>query len=67
MSDYRISDFTRGYRFHRKLGKVVSSNPEEDQPLGRFVSLKRAWHDFRFRGPALRRDDRVKYGTGAES
>ena len=61
--DYRLRDFTSGYRFHRRLGKVVSSNPDEDQPLERWPSLKRAARDFLFRGPRLRRDDRVKYGS----
>lgn len=63
MGDYRIKDFARGYRFHRKLGRPVSSNPDEDQGLGVLASLYRAYRDFRYRGPALRRDDRIKYGT----
>ena len=60
--DYRLRDFIWGYRFHRKLGKVVSSDPDEDQPLERWPSFKRAVRDFLFRGPQLRRKDRVKYG-----
>jgi hypothetical protein len=60
--DYRLRDFTRGYRFHRRVGKVVSTNPDEDQPLERWPSIKAAWRDFAYRGPRLRRDDRVKYG-----
>lgn len=59
--DYRLSDFTRGYKFHRALGKVESNDPAEDQPLERWPSLKRAVRDFLFHGPALRGDDRVKY------
>jgi hypothetical protein len=60
--DYRLRDFTRGYRFHRRLGLVTSTNPDEDAPLGRWKSLKRARRDFLYRGPRLRRDDRIKYG-----
>lgn len=60
--DYRLRDFTNGYRFHRKLGKVTTSDPADDGPLERWPSFKRACRDFLFRGPRLRRDDRVKYG-----
>lgn len=60
--DYRLRDFTHGYRFHRAVGKAVSTNVNEDQPLERWPSFKRALRDFFFRGPQLRRDDRVKYG-----
>lgn len=60
--DYRLRDFTWGYRFHRAVGKVVSTDVMEDGPLERWPSFKKAIRNFLFRGPQLRRDDRVKYG-----